>query len=260
MESRSRYRSTIVMSEPLQQSIDSLYAHPYTVAFMRFNRRSDAPIVVTDQLQDQMEEDGMELENRGFITPAYFTSTDQEVFEIYQDHDIHLSESDPHTEQELLDCILILSLRELAFEVDFETFCNLRIRVPRFFDDYDYVIDDNESDSSGNYIGSDYSDDENPGDSAHDPIEPWMVQRYTEIVQYAMDEVQAYQRRQHEVREALEHEDKCCICLENFPNATFVGCMKEGTCCCRCASEIIYNGMKCPHCRAPVQHYTAGPL
>ena len=33
-----------------------------------------------------------------------------------------------------------------------------------------------------------------------------------------------------ELRVALEGEDTCCVCLENFPNATFVGCQKSNTC------------------------------
>ena len=146
MESRLRYRSTIVLSEPLQKSIDRLDAHPYTVAFMRFNRRSSEPIELTDDLYAQMQDDGMQLYDRGIIASHYTQRIDWEAFQIYQDRDIHLRESDPQTEQELLDCILILSLRELIVEVDFETFCRLRIRPPGFFENYGWESDDGDGD------------------------------------------------------------------------------------------------------------------
>ncbi len=63
-----------------------------------------------------------------------------------------------------------------------------------------------------------------------------------------------------EARTALENEDHCCVCLDNYPNATFVGCGKVGVCCCICAEKILVNRMKCPHCRVVVSAYTAGPL
>ena len=63
-----------------------------------------------------------------------------------------------------------------------------------------------------------------------------------------------------ELRVALEGEDPCCVCLENFPNATFVGCQKSNTVCCFCAEIVLANRMRCPHCRAKVRKYVAGPL
>ena len=146
MSNGSRYRSTIVLSEPLKESIDRLYAHPYTVASMRFNRRSSEPIKVTDAMHAQMQDDGMQLYDRGVIASHYIQRIDWEAYTIYQDRDTHLSESDPQTEQELLDCILILSLRELIVEVDFETFCRLRIRPPGFFENYGWESDDGDGD------------------------------------------------------------------------------------------------------------------
>ena len=88
----------------------------------------------------------MQLYDRGIIASHYTQRIDWEAFQIYQDRDIHLRESDPQTEQELLDCILILSLRELIVEVDFETFCMLRIRAPGNFENYGWDSDDDYSD------------------------------------------------------------------------------------------------------------------
>lgn len=214
------YRNMIVLSGPLQRSIDLLDINPYTVANMSFNRRSNGPLVLTDHLRFQIRYDANELEESGFIED-YNENSNAEAFEIYQNREIPMSESDPQTEQELLDCVLILSLRALAVPVDFDTFCNLRVRVPFGF--YGYNESDNESESSD-------------------------------------DTAEAFQVRQHAVREALEHEDKCCVCLENFPNATFVGCRKVGVCCCFCANKILEWGMTCPHCRAKVSTFNAGQL
>jgi hypothetical protein len=63
-----------------------------------------------------------------------------------------------------------------------------------------------------------------------------------------------------EVRIATEDEDTCCVCLENYPNATFVGCLQTNTICCLCAETVLARGMRCPHCRAEVNEYVAGPL
>jgi phosphomannomutase len=44
------------------------------------------------------------------------------------------------------------------------------------------------------------------------------------------------------------------------PNATFVGCLQTNTICCLCAETVLARGMRCPHCRADVNEYVAGPL
>jgi hypothetical protein len=261
MSSGSPYRSTIVLSEPLQRSIDRLRIHPYTIAHMRFNRRSDRPIELTDSLRDQIDTDRYDFRRDRYIDP-YDETSDTAAYAIYQNHNIQTSESDPHTEQQLLDCILILSLRESVVEVDFETFCNLRINVPSDFYAYESY---NESELFD--AGSDSSQDESEAsdDFSHDESEASDDENESgesdqNIMQEALHDARAFLRQQYEVRVALEDEDKCCVCLENFPNATFEGCMKQGVCCCLCASEIIFNRMNCPHCRAPVQAYTTGPL
>jgi hypothetical protein len=43
-----------------------------------------------------------------------------------------------------------------------------------------------------------------------------------------------------ERRIALPHEDVCCVCLENYPNTTFVGCGKStGVVCAPCAERVL---------------------
>jgi hypothetical protein len=224
------YRDMIVLSGPLQRSIDRLEIDSYTTANMRFNRRHNGPLEVTEFLRSQIEYDADQMEELGYIND-YVDNSDAEAFEIHQNREIQLSESDPHTEQELLDCILMISLREFAVEVDFDTFCNLRVRVPFGF--YGYYEPDIESESSD------------------DTLEVHLTILHN--LDVAMQVV-------YEVREALEHEDRCCVCLDNFPNATFAGCVKEGVCCCSCANKILMRGMRCPHCRVEVSKFTVGLL
>ena len=67
---------------------------------------------------------------------------------------------------------------------------------------------------------------------------------------------------QQQTRLATEDDDEdvCCICLVNFPNAAFDGCLKEsgGVCCCPCANAVLDRPgatKKCPHCRAVISGF-----
>jgi hypothetical protein len=202
------------------------------------------------------------------------------------------------TEQEMLDCILMISLRALEVEIDFETFCNLRIRAPSHFNDYDY---------DPWYERDDYAHDEYTFFEAH-----WDSARLMHLIMIQQQEnimriTQEWRRHEQQenimrespdvgappgeesmipddnredddsppaffesdlkfiaennVRVALEHEeDTCYVCLENFANITFDGCMKTDVCCYLCAYKIMYTTKKCPHCRTLFSSFFEKPL
>lgn len=238
MSSGSPYRSTIVLSEPLQRSIDRLRIHPYTIAHMRFNRRSERPIELTDDLVEEIEEHRLQLDASGFIRDDYTVRSNEEAFWIFQDHDIRLNESDPMTEQEMLDCILMISLRDLEVEVDFETFCNLRVQAPNFFGEYDDNYDGHANYSFYDALWDDslmhefmmqqYEnimrentdvDPAPPGDE--NPQEARMIPDDNSVGDPEEDgeSLPAFYERdlefiaENNVRAALEHEDTCYVCL-----------------------------------------------
>jgi hypothetical protein len=48
----------------------------------------------------------------------------------------------------------------------------------------------------------------------------------------------------------------CCVCLENFPNATFTTCCDcTGVCCTVCADSLIRRQLNCPQCGDMVFDY-----
>jgi hypothetical protein len=262
------------------------------------------PIELTDGLRQQIQEDGLELDNRGFLSSDYIVRSDEAAFQIFQNPDIQLNESYPMTEQEMLDCILMISLRALEVEIDFETFCNLRIRAPSHFNDYDY---------DPWYERDDYAHDEYTFFEAH-----WDSARLMHLIMIQQQEnimriTQEWRRHEQQenimrgspdvgappgeesmipddnrveeedgesppplplgllgylgyiaenkVRVALEHEeDTCYVCLENFANITFDGCMKTDVCCYLCAYKIMYTTKKCPHCRTLFSSFFEKPL
>jgi hypothetical protein len=53
------------------------------------------------------------------------------------------------------------------------------------------------------------------------------------------------------VREAVDGEDACFICLQNFPDASFLPCGNGGICC-ACAYRIVQTTKSCPLCRGDV--------
>ena len=59
-----------------------------------------------------------------------------------------------------------------------------------------------------------------------------------------------------QTRLALDDEEVCCVCLRNFPNASFEGCHRvtttSGICCFLCAEMVRSRRMNCPHCRAVI--------
>ena len=52
-------------------------------------------------------------------------------------------------------------------------------------------------------------------------------------------------------REALDGEERCCICMVNVPDTGFAQCHREGFCA-DCVTRILQEGMPCPLCRAAV--------
>jgi hypothetical protein len=247
------------------------------------------PIELTDGLRQQIQEDGLELDNGGFLSSDYIVRSDEAAFQIFQNPDIQLNESYPMTEQEMLDCILMISLRALEVEIDFETFCNLRIRAPSHFNDYDY---------DPWYERDDYAHDEYtffeahwdsarlmhnimmqeqenilrimrlestdvgapPGEESEIPDDNRVEEEDDESLP-AFYESDLVYIAENNVRVALEHEeDTCYVCLENFANITFDGCMKTEVCCYLCAYKIMYTTKKCPHCRTLFSSFFEKPL
>ena len=163
------------------------------------------------------------------------------------------------------------SLSELEITVDLETFSSLRngISLDRrrmsdeVFEDEQYEDYDEETlmpaeDSALYQLWVESQIDRRVFDPM---VRNEMREHFNEMWQHVeRDEVQRPTIPKEEVRIALEGEDQCCVCLENFPNATFVGCQKSSTICRLCAETVLANGMRCPHCRAEVREYVVGPL
>ncbi len=167
----------------------------------------------------------------------------------------------------------MISLRALEFEIDFETFCNLRIRAPSDFDDYDYaypffadqwnnammmhsiMMQQQENIMRGNPdVGAPPGEERMiPDDNSVDEDDDSPPAFFETDLEFIAE---------NNVRVALEHEEEntCYVCLENFANITFDGCMKADVCCYLCAYHIMYTTKKCPHCRTSFSSFWEKPL
>ena len=116
----------MMMSDALLLSIQELGLHPRIVEWLRFDRRSDQPLVLTDEMREMIENDTHELETYGVVMD-YETQGDLEVFDAYQSRRIFPNSSVLlQNEHEFRDSNLVNALAELAIDVDFETFAALR--------------------------------------------------------------------------------------------------------------------------------------
>jgi hypothetical protein len=57
-----------------------------------------------------------------------------------------------------------------------------------------------------------------------------------------------------QLRAQEEDADRCCVCLENKPDAIIVHNGTGHICCCfTCAQILVTNGASCPICRSPIE-------
>ena len=181
------------------------------------------------------------------------------------------------------DAFLLFSLESLEIDVDLDTFSALRDGVhlmspfeemmQREEDDAQRLMEERRDALIEHAIdaytrvrqpsggdGSGGSSNNNSAAEEEEDYRVWMEIMGEEFHQRAAEE----QNNGEEVqltRLALENEDVCCICLENFPNVVFEGgCQKTtspGVCCYPCTRIMVLDRgmMKCPHCRADITDF-----
>ena len=210
----------MMMSDALLLSIQELGLHPRIVEWLRFDRRSDQPLVLTDEMREMIENDAYELEMYGVVMD-YETQGDLEVFDTYQSRQMILFPNSNvlQNEHEFKDSNLINALAELVIDVDFDTFVALRGGV-RGGVNTGGGADDNDDDSV---------------DSLGDDLP--LQYRYTKANNNEGDD------------------DTCYVCLNNVPNAVFTDCGHAGICC-PCAHKIVTGALPtCPLCRVEVTSF-----
>ena len=95
----------------------------YTLSMLRFDRRSNEPLVLTEEMLDIIEADRVETETFGYIM-GYETKSDIEVFSNYE---LKISDQNKlQTEQEFRDSVLVDALLGLEISIDLDTFAALR--------------------------------------------------------------------------------------------------------------------------------------
>jgi hypothetical protein len=117
------------MFGPTTFEIDS-----YTLSMLRFDRRSNEPLVLTEEMLGNIEADKLEIETFGYIM-AYETKSDIEVFSNYE---LKISDQNKlQTEQEFRDSELVDALLCLDISVDMDTFTALRsgMKMPKLTDE-----------------------------------------------------------------------------------------------------------------------------
>ena len=200
----------------------------------------------------------------------------EDVFERYErrrvpDNNNIINIGDTLNVYEANDAFLLFSLENLEIDVDLDTFSALRDGV-QLMSPFEEMMEREDTaqrlmeerrDALVERVINQYTRVRNPDSSdgvdpfAADDYRVWMERLGEEFHQRAAEE-QDNEARQV-TRLALENEDVCCVCLENFPNVVFEGgCQRNtttttsGVCCYPCTRMILEQRMKCPHCRAVI--------
>ena len=78
------------------------------------------------------------------------------------------------------------------------------------------------------------------------------------LINFTRDAVAPAPHPSLNVREALEDEDACCVCLVNYPNATLLAC--KHCICCICAERLFKDRKNCPLCRQEIPAFQVNPV